>query len=209
MPKLKLPLTSKLSRPNFRAPLLLSALKDTRVLVRLALGILLAANVIAAGFAFHLFDDSPEKLATDVQRTRHQVLAAIVRLNRTRQLSGKVDLGREEGNKFISTYMTSRRETYSTILGELHATAAQTGMKPKDSLIGPPDAIQGTDSLDMMTITASFEGSYQNLVKFINLLDKSKRFVIIESLTASPQQNGALLQVTLKLNTFVKDDPSV
>lgn len=199
----KLQLVSKL--PRFTFPL--ASLKDTRVLVRLLLGMLLAANLIAAGFAFHLFDDSPEQLARQVQSMRQQVVGAIVKLNRTRQIAGKVGKGREEGSKFIETYMTSRRATYSTILTELNQTAAQANMKAKDALIGL-DAIQGTDSLDMMTVTASFEGSYQNLVKFINLLDKSKRFLIIENLAAAPQQNGDVLQVTLKLNTFVKEDPS-
>jgi len=184
-----------------------AAFKDTRVIVRVVLGLLLAANLVAAGFAFHLFDDSPEQLAHQVQSARQQILAAVVRLNHTRQIASKVEKGREEGSKFIDTYMTSRRVTYSTILSELNETATQTNMKPKDSVIGL-DAIQGTDSLDMMTVTASFEGPYTNLVHFINSLDKSKRFLIIESLSATPQQNGNL-QVTLKLNTFVKDDPSV
>jgi Tfp pilus assembly protein PilO len=184
----------------------LAALKDVRVLIRIFLGLLLIANIVAAGIAFHFFDDSPENIAMDVQRTRQQVLSAIVKLNRSRQLAGKVDLGREEGSKFISSYMTSRRETYSTILTELNEIASQTGMKTKDALIGL-DAIQGTDALDMMTVTASFEGSYQNLLKFVNSIDKSKRFLIIESLAAVPQHNGDILQVTLKLNTFVKDDP--
>ena len=182
MPKLKL--------PGAALPISLAAsLKDTRVIVRLVLGILLAANLVAAGFAFHLFDDSPEQLARQVQSTRQQVLAAVVKLNHTRQIAGKVEKGREEGTKFIDTYMTSRRVTYSTILNELNETAAQAHMKPKDAVIGI-EAIQGTDSLDMLTVTASFEGQYQNLVKFINSLDKSKRFLIIESLTATPQQNG-------------------
>jgi len=202
----KLPALPKLAR--FHLPSVpLASLKDTRVLVRLLLGLLLAANLAAAGFAFHLFDDSPEQLARQVQGTRQQVLGAIVKLNRTRQLAAKVDQGREEGSRFIDTYMASRRATYSTILTELDQTAALANMKRKDAVIGL-DAIQGTDSLDTMTITASFEGQYKNLVNFINLLDKSKRFLIIESLAASPQQNGNL-QVTLKLNTFVKDDPTV
>jgi Tfp pilus assembly protein PilO len=176
--------------------------------IRLVLGLLLAANLVAAGFAFHLFDDSPDKLARQVQSTRQQVLGAILKLNRTRQLAGKVEKGRDEGTKFIGTYMTSRRATYSTILTELAETALGNGMRLKDSTMNL-DAIQGTDSLDVMVISASFEGPYKNLVQFVNAIDKSKRFLIIENLAASPQQNGATLQVTLKLNTFVKDDPSV
>jgi hypothetical protein len=206
MPKLKLPVLTKIAslpRPSIS----LAALKETRVIVRGVLGLFLIANLVAAGFAFHLFDDSPEQLARQVQSTRQQTLAAIVKLNHSRQIAGKVEKGREEGSQFIDTYMTSRRVTYSTILNELNETATQAQMTPKDSVIGI-EAVQGTDSLDMLTVTASFQGQYQNLVKFINSLDKSKRFLIIETLTATPQQNGNL-QVTLKLNTFVKDDPSV
>ncbi len=190
---------------NFNLPLSkLSSLKDTQVLIRLFLGVLVAANLVAASFAFHLFDDSPEKIAQQVQSTRLQTLAQISKLNQTKMHVGKVAKGREEGNKFIDTYMTSRRATYSTIISEINQKALDAKMRLKDSTLNL-EAIQGTDSLDMMTITASFEGSYQDLVAFINLLDRSKRFLIIESLTAAPQQNRQL-QVTLKLNTFVKDD---
>jgi len=182
----------------------MASLKETRVRIRLLLALLLVANIVAAGFAFHLFDDSPEQIARQVQSVRQQVLAQVVKLNHTRQLAGKVDQSREEGTTFIATYMTSRRATYSTIIGEINAIATNAGMKSKDAVIGL-DAIQGTDSLDVMTITASFEGDYKNLVNFINQIDRSKRFLIIESLAASPQQNGKL-QITVKLNTFVKED---
>jgi type IV pilus assembly protein PilO len=182
----------------------LASLKDSRVLIRILLGALLVANLVAAAFAFHLFDDSPEQIMRQVLSTRQQVLTLIKKRNSTRTLADKVEKGRDEGTKFISTYMTSRRSTYSTIISEINGMANLTGMKAKDAVIGL-DAIQGTESLDMMTITASFEGEYKNLLLFINQLDKSKRFLIIESLSASPQQNGRL-QVTLKLNTFVKED---
>ena len=196
-----LPSLSRFNAPNMPS---LSALKDTQVRIRLLLGVLLVANLVAAAFAFHLFDDSPEQLARQVQNTRQQVLAAVVKLNHTRMLAGKVDKGRDEGNRFISTYMTSRRATYSTIISEIDALAAQATMKSKDAVIRL-DAVKGTESIDMMTVTASFEGDYKSLLALVNEIDVSKRFLIIESLSASPQQNGKL-QVTLNLNTFVKED---
>jgi Tfp pilus assembly protein PilO len=60
-----------------------------------------------------------------------------------------------------------------------------------------------------MSISAAYEGSYANLTKFVNLLDKSPRFLIIESLTAAPQQSNAgdLLSVSIKLDTFVREQP--
>jgi hypothetical protein len=196
-----LPAFSKLS-----GSLPLGALKDTQVRIRILLGLLLAANLVAAGFAFHLFDDSPEQLARQVLSTRQQILAQLKKLNTTRLLAAKVDKGRDDGSKFISTYMTSRRATYSTIIGEIDEMANVAAMKDKDGVIAI-DAVQGTDSIDMMTITRSFEGDYKNLLIFINEIDRSKRFLIVESLTVSPQQNGKL-QATLKLITFVKEDTS-
>ena len=191
--------------PSFTpGALSLASLKDPQVRMRTLLGVLLAANLVAAAFAFHLFDDSPEQVARQVLDTRQQTLRQLKKLNESRQLAGKVDKGREEGTRFISSYMTSRRVTYSTIIKELNEKATEAGMKPKDAQIGI-EAIQGSDSLDMLIVTAAFEGGYKQLLSFINLLDKSQRFVIIESLAASPQQNG-FLQVTLKINTFVKED---
>ena len=80
--------------PSF-GPLPLAALKDTQVRVRLLLGVLLVANLIAAGFAFHLFDESPDQLARQVQSKRQELLSQVLKLNRTRLLSGKVDKGRQ------------------------------------------------------------------------------------------------------------------
>ena len=57
-----------------------------------------------------------------------------------------------------------------------------------------------------MTISANYEGAYPNLTKFINELDRSPRFLIIESLQASPQPVGPAINVNFRLNAFIKDD---
>jgi hypothetical protein len=43
-------------------------------------------------------------------------------------------------------------------------------------------------------------------LKFVNLLDRSDRFLIIESLTVAPQSGTGKLLVVIKLDTFVRDD---
>ena len=57
----------------------------------------------------------------------------------------------------------------------------------------------------MMTINAGCQGTYAALSKFVNLVDKSPRFLIIESMVAAPQQTGQILNVTVKIDTFIKD----
>ena len=41
----------------------------------------------------------------------------------------------------------------------------------------------------MMSITANYEGTYANLMRFVHELDRSPRLLIIEALNAAPQQS--------------------
>ncbi len=58
----------------------------------------------------------------------------------------------------------------------------------------------------MMTISAAFEGTYQNLVNFIAELDHSEQLLIIESMSAAPQQGSNILTVSMKIDAFIRDD---
>lgn len=185
---------------------LTAALRDPKVLVRIGLGLLLAANLAAAAFAFHLVGPSPEGIDQDLAAARLRLLATKTRLDRSRSLAGRVDKGKQEGASFLTTYLTTRRHTYSTIISEITETAKTAGMTMKEATIAPLDPIEGSKDLDMMTISANFDGGYPQLIKFVNLLDRSPRFLIIESLQAAPQPKGDILTVTLRLNTFIRED---
>lgn len=186
---------------NFKA-----ALRDPRVLVRALLGVLLAANLGAAVMAFKPFGGS----ADDLRRERGQLQARLAQLQthlaQTRKLASKVQSARAEGDNFLDRYVTDRRTMSSTIFEEMDRTAQQAGIKPRDRNV-ELSPIEGSDTLEMMSITAGYEGPYESLEKFVNLLDRSPRFLIIESLVAAPQQGGQMLNVTLKLDTFVKEPP--
>jgi type IV pilus assembly protein PilO len=184
-----------------------SHLKDPRILVRAGLGLLLVANLVVAAFAFHVIGSSPQALDQELTSARIELRAAQQRLNRSRMLVGKVDKGKSESETFLASYMTDRRHTYSTIINEITQASTTAAMKMGDATIAPLDPIEGSADLDMMTISVDFEGNFTQLIKFVNLLDRSPRFLIIESMQASPQTKGDLLSVNLKLNAFVRDVP--
>ena len=179
---------------------------DPKVLVRMALGFVLLLNLVAAAFVLHLFGTSTEDLMQELETSRARLQAEKSKVARVRVLSAKIDTGKSEGDKFLSSYMSTRRTTFSTIIGEITTLSKQAGITMKEANIAPLDPIDGSADIDMMTIAVNFEGNYGQLVKLINALDRSKRFLIIESVTASPQPKGDLVNVSIKLNTFVKDD---
>jgi Tfp pilus assembly protein PilO len=183
---------------DFRA-----GMKDRRVLVRVGLGVLLAANVAAAVFVLHPLGGSAEDLARELEGKQRDLAQQVKRLERTHNVEQKVKQAKVEGDQFLEDYILSRRKAYSTLLAEANQLAVESGLKPKESAYAPPDPVEGSETIEQLSISANYEGSYQSLTKFVNLLDKSPR-LIIESMQATPQANGQL-SVGIKLDTFIQE----
>lgn len=181
---------------------------NPRRLIRIGLGALVVANLVAAYFVFRPIGGSAQDLAQEALELHTQIRQQQTTLDRTKSLVSKIESGRGEGDLFMTNYFLPRRTAYSAIMSDLNDLASQAKITPRDSAWSL-DAVDGSDSLDMMQISANFEGTYPDLIHFINLLDKSDRLVIIESLNATtPQQSGGRVNVALKLDTFVQEDGS-
>ena len=180
---------------------------NPRAVIRLGLGLLVAANLVAAYFIVRPIGGSAQELSQQALEMHSQIRQQQGVLDRTRVLVSKIESGRGEGDKFMSSYFLPRRAAYSTIVAELNDLASQSKITARDSAWAL-EPVEGSDTLDMLQISANFEGTYPDLIHFINLLDKSDRLLIIESLNATPQQTGGRLNVMMKLDTFVQEDGS-
>src|SRR5579872_1353992 len=178
---------------------------NPRAVLRLMVGLLLAANLVAAYFVIRPLGGSPDQLRQQAADMRTAIRQKQGTLNRTRELTSKIETGRSEGDHFIGHYFLPRRSAYSMIVADLNDLASQAKVTPKESAFSI-EPVDGSDTLVMMQVSANFETTYQDLIHFVNLLDKSDRLLVVESLNASPQQGGAKLNVMLKLDTFVTED---
>jgi Tfp pilus assembly protein PilO len=178
--------------------------RDPRVGMRALLGVLLVANLVAAVVAFKPFGGG----ADDLRRERNDLQLQLAQLQKqvakNKKLVEKVETARTQGDQFLARYFTKRRVLTSTIQGELVQIAKEAGITYQPTT-WTQEVIEGSDTLEMWTINAGCQGTYAALSKFVNLVDKSPRFLIIESLNAVPQQTGQILNVTIKVDTFVKE----
>jgi hypothetical protein len=178
---------------------------DPRALLQLAVGTLIVANLVAAYFAIWPVGGSPARLRQQAANMRVAIVQKRNLLKRTRELASKIETGRTQGEQFVGSYFLPRRKAYSTILADANDLAIKAKVTPKESAFAIQD-VDGSDTLEMMQVTANFEATYPDLIRFMNLLDKSDRMLVVEGLNASPQQNGSKLNVMLKLDTFVTED---
>jgi len=181
-------------------------LKDPRVAVRVVLGVLVVANLVAALIVFRPWGGSAEDLQRQQVQLRQQLNSAQKHLDQSKVVVEKVERARKEGDLFLTKYITERRSTMSLVKEELNRIAQDAGVTPKGDSINL-DPVEGSDTLWQMTISEVYEAPYPNLAKLINMLDKSQRFLIISNMVATPKTTGNLLTVTLRLDTFVRGEP--
>jgi Tfp pilus assembly protein PilO len=187
---------------NFSVPTL-----GAKLWWRIALGALLAANLAAGWIVVYPPGGSAEDLKQQLKLLETQTAAKRALLANTRQHVAAVQLGRTEGEQFLTEYFLARRTAYSTLLTELVAAADEAKIKPKEHAYST-EPIEGSDNLSMMSISANYEGTYANLMRFVHEVDRSPRLLIIESLNAAPQATGGTLNISMKIDTFVREDGS-
>jgi Tfp pilus assembly protein PilO len=176
---------------------------EPRFLLRGIMGTLLAANLVAAVVAFKPFGGSADDLQREEAALNQQLSGLRDHVAKGKQLVAKLQNARKDTDQFMAKYVTDELRGASTLLDELNRIATESGVRPLPQSYNEQE-IKGTDGMKMVSVTEGCEGNYASLAKFINLLDKSPRFLIIEGLqTTAPQQNGAPLTVQLKIDTFV------
>jgi hypothetical protein len=181
--------------------------RDLTRKIRIVLGGLLALNLVAVGLVLFPPGGSADDLERELAGLQSQIVQKRTLLDRSRLNVAAIEKARGEGDHFLDNYFISRRIADSTLLSALTAAAAKAQIKERDRA-QTTEYIEGSDSLSMMTISANYEGTYRNLLNFISELDHSDRLLIIESMSAAPQQNSNILTVSMKIDAFIRDDGS-
>ena len=178
--------------------------RNPRSIARLVLAVLVVLNLVAAAVVLKPWEGSGslEERVSSLRKELDQKQAVVKRM---RGIVSKVQTARGDGDTFMSSYLLDRRTVSSTLLDELDQMAKNAGVRQKEVTFAF-EPVEGTDALTHAEITANYEGQYKDLTLFLNLLDHSPRLLIIDSLGATPQPTGGVLEVTIKLNTFVRED---
>jgi Tfp pilus assembly protein PilO len=179
--------------------------RNRKAVVRAGLGTLLAMNLIAAFFAFRTPGGSLTQLESELTNARQQLMMRQKTAQRLKSNLEQVKRGRQSGDAFMKTAFLDRRAAYSTLEVELADAAKSAGIKAKERTYGY-EPIEGSESLGIVTINANYEGTYADLIEFVNAVDRSTRLLILDSLQAQPIQGAGTLAINLKLYAFFSEE---
>lgn len=192
--------------PRSFKPTLNLNLHDSRAVLQAVAGVLIALNLIAGWFVFRPLGGSASDLEQEARNLRLQLAQRRNNLQITRVNVGKVETARTQGDQFMEGFFLSRRTAATVLVGELNDAAREAKIRMKLSSVNE-EPIEGSDTLSMLVITGEYEGTYKDLLAFVNRIDRSPRLLIIESLQATPQQGTVgVLNIGVKIDAFIRED---
>ena len=180
----------------------LAALKRKQVLA--LLGALAVFDLAFWLFAVLPLAGQEQRQLQRIADLTRQIAQKTSDLERLRTVRDRIGVARAPGDELVANITFDRRTTLSQLLAEMDAAAVESGIEIRERLYDQ-QPIEGAGRYGMLTITSNYRGHYDNLVKFLNRLDRSERFLIIESLGATPRAESNDLQFTLKIDTLVRE----
>jgi Tfp pilus assembly protein PilO len=180
--------------------------KDPRWTARAVLGLLLVLNLAAAAAVFKPWGGSEADMQRERLQLRIDVRERRAAVERLRAVVQMVEKTRAGADQFFEQYFLDRQTAFSTVLAELNGTAEKAGIRPTGDNSYTFEPIEGSDTLAMMTVNGSYQGTYADLIEFVNAIDRSPRFLTIDRLQASPAQAPGTLSITMRLNVFVRGE---
>jgi hypothetical protein len=172
-------------------------LRDTRRKLKVTIGILAGVSAVSAGLLVSPLIGSPVARQQNMNQLRAQLTTKNREVEPLRGLDKKIPLATQQIDEFYKDRFAAYDSEIAEAVGNL---AKETGVKIQAAKYKSGDA--EPIGLRRVDIEASIQGDYQPLAKFLNGLERSKVFFIINSI-ALAQQNGPI-QLQMKLETYQK-----
>ena len=174
--------------------------------LRIVLVGLAVLNLAAIYFYVAPPGGSRRELASQDESLQRETQVRLQAANRLKLVSQKVQLGGEQTSQFAQQYFLPSRVAFAELVGELLRMSGKAGLNEGQRTYSQ-EPVEGTDDLNLLTINANYSGTYGSLMSFLNEVDHSNQLLILDSLAATPLQQGTgVLNVSTRFLAIVKED---
>ncbi|MBI1749899.1 MAG: hypothetical protein HY234_06850 [Acidobacteria bacterium] len=169
--------------------------------VRIALAVVLAMDGLLLYANWSSTDAGSRAAAAqlDKLRTQDKLLGADVR--RVTGIRGRLPEVQRDADTFYGDEFLAAGTGYSAILADLNKISAASGLRATN--VGFKERVLETRGVTEITVSAAVEGEYVSLVRFINGLERSKNFYLLDSLTLASSTGGSI-KLNLQLRTYFR-----
>jgi len=184
-----------------------SGTRGARFWLHVAGGVLALLNGIALFFYLDPPGGSRKELLSESVRVQGEIVAARAKSLRLGTVAAKVRLASSESADFEAKYFLPKRMAYAAVIAEIQRMAKASGLQERDAVY-TEEPIEGSADLSLLNSTANYAGTYPNLMRFLYEVDHSPMLLILENLTAAPQQKGGEIATNIRFRAIVEDEPA-
>jgi hypothetical protein len=169
------------------------------------------AGVVLAllnGIALYFYLDPPggtrAELMQQEAEIKGQIQSVMSQGKRVRTMASRVQTGSDQCANFEQQYFLNQRVAYGAVIEEIQRMAKISGLQERDAVYSE-EPIEGTADLSLLNITANYEGSYPSLIRFLYETDRSPMLLMLDALTASPEQKNGQISVAIRYQVVIRE----
>jgi Tfp pilus assembly protein PilO len=182
--------------------------RGTALYFEVAVGVLLLLNALAIYFYFAPPGGSRADLAAESTALQRSISVAQKANQRLTVVSGKVQLASQQTSAFEDWLFLPRRNAYERVVSEIQRLTKVSGITERDGTYAE-EPIEGSRDLTLVSFSVNLDGTYPDLMHFLNELDHSPALLILDSLNAAPLQSTGHLNLSAKFLAVLREDPAL
>ena len=169
--------------------------------MRIALAMVLAADGLLLYANWSSTDAGSRAAAEQLKdlRTHHKLLGADVQ--RVAAIRDRLFEVERDADKFYAHEFLPAGTGYSSIIADLSMISKASGLWTSN--VAFKERLLETRGATEITVTATVEGQYVSLVRFINGLERSKNFYLLDNLTLA-SSTGGNIKLNLQVRTYFR-----
>ena len=170
--------------------------------VRVTLGVLLAADVALLAWNAQAREENRPSQIGQLERLRrqHELLGGDVGL--AAGIRNRLPEVEKQCDRFLQEQLLPVAGGYSAVMEDLNRISSETGLRARGVQYKQKE-LDGRGVAEVQ-VSATVEGGYANLVRFINSLEKSKQFYLLEELTLVESSANSAIRLSMQLKTYFR-----
>lgn len=176
--------------------------------------------VVLAGLGYFVFQKKLAKITTDIQSVKTQEDAAKRKLDQMADLETKIKKLKQEKEDKKDLLPTLKEVSYEDFLNYINKISAEAPIALQGATYagvstsgGPPSTVQSS-VFKPLAYTIKAEGSFYDCLRFVHLLETSKRFIKVNRFSLRPmnlqtaEKSGETIRhsLDLKFTAYYFDD---
>jgi Tfp pilus assembly protein PilO len=174
-------------------------LGTTRRKLKIAIGAMLAVDVLAAGVLFSPLVGSADSRRDQLRQLSLELQHKSRDVQPLRNIDKKVLVAKDQIGAFYKDRFAARDSVLATELGKL---AAENGIRIQQAHYKEEPA--EASGIVPVAIEGSFSGDYLQLVRFVNALERSKMFFTVDSVDLAGGEGPGTVHLQIGLHSYLR-----